>query len=93
MPRNTKKLNIPGGGNINMNKNQDQLEIHVTQTCQWCYDDPSHVFPTFLPPGQVNPGTYGPYIPANDGKVTFDDPINPPCLPKSDTPHTITVSG
>lgn len=97
MPRSTKKLTIPNnGGDLKMNKKQDQVEIHVSQTCQWCYNDPDNVFPKFLPMGQVSPGTYGPYIPQNDGTVTYGCPLNPPCTPgveKMKTGHTITVTG
>lgn len=94
MERSTKKLNIPHGGDLTLNKNQDQLEIHVTQTCQWCFSDPNGIFPGILPPGQYDPGNYGPYIPVADGKVLYGDPIDKPCTPgKTETGHTITVSG
>ena len=82
-----------------MNKNQDQLQIHVTQQCQWCYDDPDDVFPTFLAAGQVEPGTYPGnntyYTPENDGTVSYGCPISGQCNPDGDwdTGHTITVSG
>ena len=95
MPRNTKTLNIPHGGNLTLNKNQDQLMIKVNQTCQWCFSDPNGVFSSMLPAGQYSSGEYGPYEPANDGTVTYGDPINPPCKTEgvTVTPHTITVSG
>jgi hypothetical protein len=95
MPKNTKTLNIPHGGNLTMNKNQDQLVIKVNETCQWCYSDPKGVFSSLLAPGQYSSGEYGPYEAVNDGDVTYGDPINPPCKTagKTETPHTITVSG
>jgi hypothetical protein len=100
MPRSTKKLTIPNsGGNLKLNKNQDQLQIHVTQQCQWCYDDESDVFPNFLPCGQVEPGTYPSndeyYIPEGDGQVSYGCPLTGECIPDGDwdTGHTITVSG
>lgn len=96
MPKATKTLTIPNGGNMSLNKNQDQLEIHCTQECQWCYNDPSGVFPNFLPAGTVQPGTYGPYEAVNDGTVTYDDPTSGNCNASGGvtaTPHSITVSG
>jgi hypothetical protein len=100
MPRSTKTLTIPNsGGNLKLNKNQDQLQIHVTQQCQWCYDDESDVFPNFLPCGQVEPGTYPSndeyYIPEGDGQVSYGCPLTGECIPDGDwdTGHTITVSG
>ncbi len=94
MPQNTKTLNIPHGGNLSMNKNQDELMIHVTQTCQWCYSDPNSIFSSMLPPGQYAPGDYGPYAATGTGSMTYDD--NNPCNPSGGvtaTPHTITVTG
>lgn len=100
MPRSTKTLTIPNnGGNLKLNKNQDQLQIHVTQQCQWCYDDEDDVFPNFLPAGQVEPGTYPGndeyYIPEGDGQVSYGCPLTGECNPDGDwdTGHTITVSG
>jgi len=90
-----KTLAIPNsGGNLNMKK-KDQLTIKVSQTCQWCYSDPDHCFPSFLAPGQVNPGDYGPYIAENQGTVHYGCPKDPPCVPngKIETGHTITVTG
>jgi hypothetical protein len=96
MPKTTKTLNIPHGGNLTMNKNQNNLLIHVTQACQWCYSDPNGVFSSLPPAGPISPGDYGPYDANGDGTVTYGDPINAPCNTAggpSDTPHTITVSG
>lgn len=94
MPKSTKTLNIPNGGNLTLNKNQEDLLIHVTQTCQWCYSDPDGVFPNMLPPGQYDPGDYGPYDATGTGAVSYGDPINPPCSTSgvAGTPHTITVT-
>lgn len=94
MARKTKTLTIPNkGGDLKLNKNQDQLEIHVSRKCQWCYDDQKHVFPKLPPQGPIDPGDYGPYIPQNEGVVTYGCPINPPCTPgKTLAIHTITVS-
>lgn len=95
MPKNTKTLNIPHGGNLSLNKNQDQLMIKVNQTCQWCYSDPNGVFSSMLAAGQYSSGEYGPYQAVKDGSVTFGDPIDAPCSTEgvTGTPHTITVSG
>jgi hypothetical protein len=95
MPKKTKTLNIPHGGDLKLNKNQERLLIKVNETCQWCYSDPKKVFSSLLAPGQYGPGEYGPYDAVNDGDVTYGDPIDPPCKPvlKIETAHTITVSG
>jgi hypothetical protein len=96
MARKTKTLTIPNsGGDLKLNKNQEQLEIHVSRKCQWCYDDPKHVFSSLPPQGPIDPGDYGPYIPKNDGQVTYGCPIDAPCKPEEqpETGHTITVSG
>ena len=44
MPKATKTLNIPHGGNLTMNKNQNNLLIHVTRPANGAYSDPNGVF-------------------------------------------------
>lgn len=98
----TKHLHISNGmQNQSLNKNQDNFDITVNQTCTWCFSDPDYVFgnpSTLLPPGTytvTNPHTkYGPYTPVNPGTVHFNAVTSGTCDPNGDkdTGHTITVT-
>ena len=89
-----KVLPIPNSGGKLPVKVGDEVTLRVSQTCQWCYDDPDHCFPNFLTPGQVTAGDYGPYESLKEGKVIYGCPKDPPCIPegKTETGHTIIVT-
>src|SRR3974377_2270950 len=99
----TKHIHTNNLQNENLNKNQDNLDITVNASCNWCFDDPDGVFgnpSTLLPAGTYTatdpPTTYGPYTPVNDGTVLFNAvPTNQTCTTATITAtgHTITVSG
>lgn len=96
-----KYLNIPHDDNFPV-KTGDNLYIHVTAECTWCYTDPDNCFPG----GLLANGTYsqqtsgqnhGPYPAVNVGSVGFDSPpgANQPCIPTGGTKatgYTIVVS-
>lgn len=97
----TKQINTNNLQNIQMNKNQDQLEITIDSSCNWCYSDPNGVFgdPSTLLPSNTyyvsGPTSYGKLTAVNTGTVTFNvTPVGTPCTPNSITAtgHTITVT-
>ena len=83
-----------------MNKNQDNLDITIDSSCNWCFLDPGFVFgnpSTMLPINTYyvsGPTTYGVLTAVKDGTVTFSAvAVGSDCPADTDTGHTITVTG
>lgn len=99
----TKTIHTSNPSNQTLNKNQDNVEITINQSCNWCFKDPDGVFgtpSTLLPDGTytvTNPHvTYGPYTPVKSGVVRFNAvSTDQTCSTGgiTETGHTITVSG
>lgn len=88
--------------NVSLNKSQDNLEITIDSTCNWCFSDPNGVFgnPSALLAngtyyGTIPSTTYGLFVPVGTGTVYFNvSPLGTPCNPQGiqGTGHTIIVS-
>lgn len=88
--------------NEKMTKNQDNLEITIDATCNWCFYDPDGVFgtPSALLAngtyyGTIPSTTYGLFVPVAAGTVYYNvSPLGTPCKPQGiqGTGHTIIVS-
>lgn len=96
----TKHIHTNNLVDITMNKNQDNLDITIDSSCNWCFSDPDFVFgdPSTLLPSNTyyvsGPTTYGVLTAVGEGTVTFNAvPVGADCDPDTDTGHTITVTG
>jgi hypothetical protein len=96
MPNTT--INLPNGlQGQRLKENTDSISFKVTETCTFCYSDPTPCFPTFLANGTYTkttpPTTYGPYMPTADGTVTYNAVTSGSCSTSgtTQTPHTIVV--
>ena len=88
--------------NVTLKKGQDNLDITIDSTCNWCFSDPDGVFgnPSALLAsgtyyGTVPATTYGLFVPVGTGTVLFNAvPFGTTCSPQGppDTGHTIIVS-
>jgi hypothetical protein len=88
--------------NVTLKKGQDNLDITIASTCNWCFSDPDGVFgnPSALLAngtyyGTIPATTYGLFTPVGTGTVhinavSFGTQCNPQGMP--DTGHTIIVS-
>lgn len=84
-----------------MNKNQDNLDITIDASCNWCFWDPQGVFgnpSTLLPVNTYyvsGPTTYGTLTAVQAGTVHFNAvPVGQECKAiKIEAAHTITVTG
>jgi hypothetical protein len=93
-----KTINLPNGLlGESLKKGVDSISFKVTQTCTFCYSDPTPCFPTFLAAGTYTattpPTTYGPYTPNADGTVVYNAVTSGTCTTDQidGTPCSITV--
>ena len=77
-----KTITLPNGLlSESLKKGVGSISFTVTQTCTFCYSDPTPCFPTFMAAGNYTattpPTTYGPYTPNADGTVLYGTSIPP----------------
>jgi hypothetical protein len=92
-------IELPNGlKGHSMKEKNDTISFKVTQTCTFCYSDPTPCFPSFLPAGTYTattpPTTYGPYTADAVGTVVYNAVTSGPCTTTGivATPHSIIVS-